>query len=209
MHASLTRSHHGGPAWLRFGWASLDNWFEPAPRSRRRSLGLLLVYFAWLGGALFLAANHIMWRDEVRALSLALRGDTLADMPALARGYGHPLLWHLLLRIGHDLTGSLTVLPILAFAAAAKFVALLSISRLRLPVIALFALGGITLYQYTIVARNYGVSVLLMFGFAALYPRLRKRGIWLGLILALLCNSNVHSVVLAGALWLFWARSLE
>ena len=53
-------------------------------------------------------------------------------------------------------------------------------------------------------ARNYGISMLFMFLFAAFYERHRKRGFLLGVLLFLLANCNVHSAILTGGLLLFW-----
>jgi hypothetical protein len=51
-------------------------------------------------------------------------------------------------------------------------------------------------------ARNYGIAALVMFTLAALYQRIRN-SLWLGLILAVLCNTNVPSCLLAAAFLLF------
>jgi hypothetical protein len=68
----------------------------------------------------------------------------------------------------------------------------------------LFSLFGA--FEYVVVARNYGIAALVMFALAALYPRVKNTA-WLGVILAILCNTNVPSCILAGAFLLF--RSVE
>src|SRR5262249_41431326 len=78
----------------------------------------------------------------------------------------------------------------------------------RWPMLALFALGNVAAYEYAVMARNYGISMLLIFAFAALYSRRQRNGLLLGLILLLLVNTNVHSVLLAGGLALFWLIDL-
>lgn len=186
---------------------ALERLFAQAVRPDRR--WRLALVAAWLALALFLTAHHVMWRDEVRALSLATQGASLIDMPSLARGYGHPLLWHFLLRIAHDLSATPLVLPGLALLIAFAAIALFALrSRLSLPLVALVLFGGFGAHEYVAVARNYGVAMLLLFLLAALYPRGRSRGVSLGALLFLLCNANVHSVVLAGAFLLFWLGDL-
>lgn len=180
-----------------------------APAQDRRPWLRIALFAAWLALVLFLTAHHVMWRDEVRAFSLALRGDTILQMPAAARGMGHPLLWHILLRAAHDLIATPLVLPIVSIVvAAAAMAVLLRWSPLSLPLVALTMFGGFGSYMFVVFARNYGLSMLLLFALAALYPRYRRHSPVLGVLLALLCNSNVHSVVLAGGFYLFWCLDL-
>ena len=53
-------------------------------------------------------------------------------------------------------------------------------------------------------ARNYGISMLLLFLLATFYERHRNRGFLIGALLFLLANCNAHSVLLVGAFLLFW-----
>ena len=74
--------------------------------------------------------------------------------------------------------------------------------------IALVLFGAFGMYEYAVVARNYGISMLVLFALAALYPRWRDRGVTIGLVLALLCNTNVPAALLAAAFLLFWLVEL-
>lgn len=173
--------------------------------ARRERLVRLALFGAWLLVAGWLAHEHVFWRDEVRAFSLALSGDSTMAMLRNIQGEGHPALWYLLLRGVHALLGSREALPITAFALGAAAAGLWAWrAPFRPLVIALVLFGGFCLHEYTVLARNYGMSMLLMFAFAALYPRWRERGVGLGLLLVMLSNTNAPSVLLAGALGLFW-----
>lgn len=168
-----------------------------------------VIFLAWVALVLVLVANHVMWRDEVRALSLAMQGDTIWDMPAQARGYGHPLLWHVMLRIGGDLFATKLVLSGLALAIGIASAAILVfVARLSLPIMVLTLFGSFATYDYVVMARNYGLAMLILLLIAWAYPRWRARGVVLGGLLFLLCNANVHSVVLAGAFGIFWLGDL-
>src|SRR5262245_39985335 len=68
---------------------------------RRERPARLIVFLLWLGTALFLASRHVVWRDEVRAWTLATTGETVADMLRAVHGEGHPALWYLMLRGFH------------------------------------------------------------------------------------------------------------
>jgi len=175
------------------------------PRPRAGLLPRLVVFAVWLGLVVFMAANHAFWRDEVRAFSLATEPDSFPAMLRAIHGEGHPAIWYLLLRAANDLVGSPVVLGILAAAVgAASALILLFLSPFPLWLATLFLASGALLFEYAVMARNYGISVPLMFLFAYFYPRHRQRGVLLGVLLALLCNTNAHSVLLAGAFMLFW-----
>lgn len=167
----------------------------------------LLMLLGWTVTVLWLASQHVPWRDEVRALSLALTGSTWAEMIRAVQGEGHPFLWYVILRGAHDIFGVREVLPaaglLIGFAAVAVLV-----MRAPFRLLALFAMSfGLALgYEYVVVARNYGMAALVMFVIAALWPRIRDTS-WLGLSLLLLCNTNVPSVFVAGGLYLY--RLLE
>ena len=152
----------------------------------------------------WLAAHHAMWRDEVRALTLALSGDNVLAMLRNMHGDGHPALWYLLLRAGHAIVATPLVLPVMAgLIGTAAAILFLTCAPLGGRWLALILFGRFFLYEYTVMARNYGVSMLALFCMAALWQR-GYRGIGQGLLLLLLTNSNVHSVILAGAFLLFW-----
>ena len=169
---------------------------------RPRLLGIVLIWAILVG---LLLPHHVFWRDEVRALSLALQGDTVWGMLRGLHGEGHPAVWYLLLRGAHTLLQNPAVLPLVSVAVALASALILAWrSPFSWLVIAALLLGRIGLYEYSVMARNYGISMLLMFLFAALYPRHRDRSIFLGLVLLALANCNVHSALLVGALALFW-----
>jgi hypothetical protein len=162
---------------------------------------------AWLGFVLFMALNHVVWRDEARALSLSIQGgNAFAMVKTLhAQGEGHPAAWYLLLRGAHVLFPRPAVLQIVAFAVAAAAILLLVFrSPFGLLPVALIAFSGFACFEYSVMARNYGISMLLMFLFATLYERYRERGFLLGMTLFLLANCNAHSALLVGAFLFFW-----
>lgn len=158
----------------------------------------------WAVLALFLAATHVHWRDEVRALSIALSGDTIVDMLRGLRGEGHPALWYVLLRLAHDVVPVREVLPAVGFAAGLAAAALLAL-RAPLPTrtVAAALFGYWSVFEYAVTDRNYGIAAALMLLFAALYPR--RRWFELGPVLALIGNTSAPAVLLAGGLGLFWA----
>lgn len=168
-----------------------------------RTLGLA-VFVIWLCFVLVLVRQHAFWRDEVRVLSLATRGDLISMIESL-RGEGHPALWFLLIRGAYFLVGSPAVLWIVSVGVASAAALLLVFrSPFGWPLVALFLFGRVALFEYSVMARNYGISMLLMFAFAACYQRYRDRSLVLGGLLFLLANTNAPSVLLVGAFLFFY-----
>ncbi|KQS01997.1 hypothetical protein ASG11_14400 [Sphingomonas sp. Leaf357] len=183
---------------------------EPIERRQGRETGARLAILAvWLIAVGYLAWNHVFWRDEVRALSLALNGDNWGAMLRGVQGEGHPALWYILLRAAHDLVPVREVLPVVAGIIGVAAAIVLVLRSPFPPVrIATILFGAFFLFEYTVSARNYGISMLVIFVIADRYTRHRDSGVTLGLLLALLCNTNVHSAFLAAAFLLFWALEL-
>jgi len=165
----------------------------------------VMILLGWCGLVLLAALHHEMWRDEVRALSFAMNAGSLADLAALLKNEGHPMLWHTLLYAGYGLTGAKWILPVISALLCALAVAIFVFAA-PFPnwTKALFVFGGLPAYEYSVMARNYGVSMLLMFLFAWAYPKRHEHPLWLGTLLALLANTNIHSLLLAGCLLAFW-----
>jgi hypothetical protein len=189
-------------------WQILDDWLF-APKRDRRSWRDILLLAGWMALVGFQIARHVMWRDEVRALTIALNGDDLIAMLRGLHGEGHPALWYLLLRGAHAVFGRVEVLSGVAFMAGLVTVALLIFrSPFPRPLVLLLITGHALLFEYVVMARNYGISALFLFAIAACYPAHRDRGVLLGALLFLLANTNVVGAIMAGAFLLFWLLDL-
>lgn len=165
-----------------------------------------LILLLWLSVVVWLSYRHVPWGDEVRALSLALKGHNLTGMFEASAPEGHPLLWLVLLRAAFGLWSNPAVLKIVSVAVAACAVGIfLFQAPFPLWFRCLFIFSGLPLFEYSVMARNYGISMLLMFAFAAYYTGKRRRPLVLGGILFLLANTNVHSVLFTGLFVALWA----
>lgn len=179
---------------------------------RARSNGIQLangvLLAAWVIITLILASRHVFWRDEVRAMSFAISGSSLGEMVATVRGDGHPLLWYLLLRPAVLLFGK-AALPVLAWVIAlGAVILLLWRAPFTTPIKAMILGSHIMLWDFSVMARNYGLSMLLMFAFAATYRPERGRIMGSALLLALLANTNVHAMLIAWLLLAVWLVDL-
>lgn len=176
-------------------------------RDNRVLRGCLLA--AWLIVAGYFIATHVMWRDEVRALSFALAGDSLWAMLRGVQGEGHPVLWYVLLRVAHDLAPVREVLPAMGAVIGIGAAAFLALRAPFRPIVLLLVLFGEWLtFEYTAVARNYGMSALILFVMADRYDPRSGRGWQPGVLLFLLCNTNVPSMLLSCGILLFWLVEL-
>lgn len=187
--------------------AALETFGYPRPhRWGWMAVGLML---SWTAIVCLQIAHHAMWRDEVRALSIALAGDSPLSMLRGLHGEGHPALWYLLLRGAHDVFGHAAVLPGIAFVISAASVALLIFRSPFPPAIIILIVGShCFLFEFSVMARNYGISALLLFMIAASYRTARDRSILLGCLLFLLANTNVVATIMVGAFLLFWLLDL-
>jgi hypothetical protein len=165
----------------------------------------ILLFGLWLAAVGALAWRHVVWRDEARALSIAIQGENWIAMLRGLHGEGHPALWYLLLRAAYGITGRPEALPLLALAVAVA-AAWLIVWRSPFPrvLIGLILASHFFLYDFSVLARNFGIGVLILFVLAIAYPRCRGRGVALGALLFLLANCNVIATILAGAFLIFW-----
>ena len=183
--------------------------FGGAPRTHADRAWRTGLFFLWLAIVMILISRHVMWRDEVRGLSLAIQGDNMGEMLVRLRGEGHPALWYLLLRSAHALFPVPQILAVMAaLVGIAAMVLLTWRSPFRPIVIALILASGFGLYTFVVMARNYGITMLILFAIAAVYRRYSDRGLVLALLVFLLCNSNAHSLILAGGFLIFWFLDL-
>jgi hypothetical protein len=157
----------------------------------------------------FLASRHEMWRDEVRALSVATRASSWGGMFASLHQEGHPGLWYVILRVAFQLTHSNLVLPVIALAIG---VALAYVVLRYAPFPFWFRLltvfGVFVSYEYSVMARNYGIGVLLLLVAATLFQNRSDRGILLGFVLALMANTSVHAALACAMISLLWVADL-
>ena len=132
------------------------------PMSSRRLWLALGGYTAML---IALAMRHEMWRDEVRAFSVATRAASWGQMLSDLHHEGHPALWYAVLRAGYTITQSNLVLPVATILISIA-TAYLILRYAPFPFwLRLLAVFGVFLgFELSVMARNYGIGVLFMIG---------------------------------------------
>jgi hypothetical protein len=156
----------------------------------------------------FLATRHAMWRDEVRAFSVATHSRSWLDLLGNIHQDGHPIIWYAILRVGYAAAHSTLVLPVasLLIAWTAAFL-ILRFSPFPVWIRLLAIFGAFLGHEFSVVSRNYGIGVLLMVVACILFPARGERPISLGIVLALLANTSVHAAVAALLLGFVWVGS--
>jgi hypothetical protein len=149
-----------------------------------------------------------MWRDEVRAFSVATNSRSWLELLGNTQQDGHPILWYAILRVGYAVTHSTLVLPVAALAIAwtAAFL-ILRFAPFPVWIRLLTVFGAFLGHEFSVVSRNYGIGVLFMVLACILFPTRGERPLRLGIVLALLANTSVHAAVAALLLGFVWIGS--
>lgn len=157
-------------------------------------IGLLMVIF------------HEPWMDEAWAW-LAARDSSPLQLIDLMSYAGSPALWHFLLyplaQLGFPYE-SMGILHTL-LSATGVFI-FLRFSKFSWGFKLLFVFSSLMIFEYLVVARTYNLTFLFLFAIAAFYPKRFTHPIGFAVLVALLANSNVHSLMFAaliGAIYLF------
>lgn len=169
-----------------------------ATRSELISFLLLALYGALL---VYLSSRHEMWRDEVRALSIAQTSANLPELFSLLQNEGHPSLWYLALYGGSSLWHSPQVMPLLSVLIA-LLAALIFLRSAPFPLFikALWLFGFYPLYEYAVVCRSYGLGMLFIFLFLSFFPSREKNPWSLAISLACIANTSAFAWIVSAAL---------
>jgi hypothetical protein len=145
------------------------------------------------------AAHHEPWRDEADAWLFARDFDPLTgDLRRATACVGMPALWFAVL-----MPLPKGGLPYWSMTAASWLITALAVWllvwRSPLPAVlrALLPFSYLLGYEYPVVARSYGLSVLLLFLCAHLHPTRRDRPLATGLLIGLLANTSAHGFFIA------------
>jgi hypothetical protein len=187
-----------------------EHWLVKADEGRA-TIGLWAIWlvYLFLTGAGFVC--HEPWRDEAQSWLLARDLDLwtlIRHMPY----EGTPPLWHLVVfpfaQSGLPYFFQGLVHWIIAGSAIGLWLFHAPFPR---AIKYLLPFSYFFLFEYSVVARSYGLLVLLLFAICAHYPR-RHDQPWIhALLIALLAQTNIQSMGAAGALGLLflWESTQE
>ena len=144
------------------------------------------------------ASHHEMWRDEIQAWLTARDSSSFIDLFRNLKYQGHPGLWYIFLLPLTRITPSPIVMQAFHLLIAAMsvylFVRYSPFTRLQKF---LFSFGYFSIYEYSILCRNYALGVLLLCLFCVLFQQRYAKFLWVGAVLFLLEQTSVHALIIA------------
>lgn len=163
------------------------------------ALGTTIIYAAVIAVSLW---HHEMWRDELHCWMVGRNAHDFSDLLTGERIYdGHPFLWYYLLHLASQMWDDARLLKVLAFtistSTAYVWMRYMPIPRIwRVSFLANYYL----IYEYSVLARSYGLTLLLLVLLLVVYDPRRVRLWWLSILLSLLAATSVYGVILAFSL---------
>ncbi len=168
-----------------------------APATERRLIAAAFLVYCVL--ATCMTAMHGMWLDELQPWCVTRDSSSLIDLYSNTRFEGHPPLWYLLLFGLSRISNDPILMQVLHVAIGICTAALV---LWRAPLVwwwrVLIVFGYFFLYEYTVIARNYGLALLFLLLAADARQRIGLGWQW-SLLLALAAFTHVWGIVFAGA----------
>ncbi len=172
--------------------------------NNKKSLLVFLSVLAWLILFVVGISKHEFWRDEMRALSIAISAPTFAELPLYLKNEGHPILWYAALKLAYNCFNATWVLPLVSFIFSFG-IALMVMFRSPFPLLIklLLIFGVYCLYEYGINARNYGIGAFFMLLYADSFSRSPNKIALAFLWLSLAALNNVYATMMVGLIGVY------
>ena len=164
--------------------------------SKSSLIWLKIFFAAYVVFTAFAVLHHEPWRDEAQAW-LIVRDVPLEHLFSQANYEGTPFLWHLLLlplaKWGAPYFSMHLLHLLIAYGTIYLF---LFKSNFPMLTRVLFTFSYYMFWEYSVIARSYSLSILILFSIAVVYQQKLKRPILYAALLFLLFNTNMHSIPL-------------
>jgi len=137
-----------------------------------------------------------MWRDELQAWLISRDSESLLDIFKNLKYEGHPGLWHLVLYLLNKISTNPEIMQIAHVLIASLFILILiKWSPFTFLQKILLIFSYFLFFEYNLLARNYGIGVLLIFIFCSYFPFRHKKPIITSLILFLLSHTSIFGII--------------
>lgn len=144
---------------------------------------------------------HEPWRDELQALSIVKTSNSFYDIFEVTKYEGHPSLWFIILYIIQLFSNSILLVQFAHLSIIfCGIVIFLKKAPLNIKYKILTIFGYFFTYEYSVIFRNYGLGVTLLF--LAYYFLEKKKLISASLITFLALQTNIYAVFISIALWM-------
>lgn len=169
--------------------------------------GFLILLYSTIN--IIVLLHHEPWEDEAQAWLIVRDLDLFSVFKQIAYE-GSPGLWHMLLfplaKSGLPYISESILHLVIAIAAVTVFLLYAPFSRVTKL---LFIFSYYMAYEYSIIARNYNLTILLLFLIAALYIKRFKYPLKYSFLVFLLFSTNVHSFFIAFSLTILFVWELR
>jgi len=145
--------------------------------------------------------HHVMWRDELNGLAIAWASPTIPSLFWHIHHEGHPWLWYMILWIPSRFTQSVLVLKFVQGIVSTAVILWVALrSPFRAWEKALVLASYFFVFEYTVLARMYGVMLLLLVLY--LWRRTARSGKPIGsaVLLGLMASTDTLGIILSAAL---------
>jgi hypothetical protein len=155
---------------------------------------------------------HELWLDEAHHILLAKQSNSVSELIYNSRYEGHPRLWNLLLYlIMHVFDNYIYVQLFHILISSSCVYLILKHAPFNLLVKLCIVFGYFMIYEYSVISRNYGLSLLFILLSLISISKEKRNLILIASVLAILCNTHLFSLFLAVSfvpiLWSTWVKS--
>ncbi len=170
-------------------------------KHRKETLFVLTVLAFYILLSIILITHHEPWRDEAQNWLIARDAPNLSALLQQSPIEKTPMLWPLILypfaKLGFPYYTQAILHHLFALAAVFLFLCYAPFSK---PIKILFPLGYYLLYEYNVIAKNYALSVFLLFLLAHFYPQRHRSPYRYFLCLFFLANTHVIAFMISAIL---------
>lgn len=158
---------------------------------------LIFCFLLFIAIGIFNVAHHTPWRDEAQSW-LIVRDLSFPEMIQQMSYEGSPPLWHILIKPlaefnlpyssqnwFHFILAVISVFLLLFFISIPKIIKIL------------LTFNYYFLFEYTVIARNYNLSILLLFSLLLIYKDRFNKSFLYAFLIFLLALTNIHSLIAA------------
>lgn len=169
---------------------------------------LWLIFVLFIVVSVYGLIKHQPWRDEAQAWLIVRdlsAGEIINQMPY----EGTPPLWHFIIfPLAKSGLPYEAMIYLHYFLGVSLIFLLLFFSPLPKIVKFILPFNYYFLFEYIIIARNYSLTALILFLIAILYKKRWDKPILYGGLIFLLAWTNVHSLAIAGFLFILFCYDL-
>jgi len=165
---------------------------------RKKLIQALLLSIIFFLTEFVLVHFHEPWSDESHCWAVATSSHSFTQLLFNKRYDGHPDLWYILIYILQFFTHNIYYMQVMhVFIAATTVFVFCSFSPFSFWKNILVCSGYFFAYEYSIISRNYGIELLLLFLCAGLYTAYKDKHLLLiSLFFLLLFETNVYAVII-------------